>query len=170
MINDHITLCNADEILQSGYKALHSTETALLKVVNDLRRAADNNQISIVLNLDLSSAFDTLDPETLLDRLHTYLGISGNVLLWFRSYLTERFQTVYFNNDKSTATKVKFGVPQGSVLGPILFLIYILPLGILLRSLGFNFHFYADDTQIYIVASFETFNEKITSLKNGRNY
>ena len=166
-IRDHIILCNADEILQSGYKSLHSTETALLKVSNDLRRAADKNNCSILLNLDLSAAFETLDPKILLDRLNKYLGLSGSALLWFKSYLSERAQTVYINNENSNDVTIKYGVPQGSVLGPILFLIYVLPLGIILRSLGFSFHFYADDTQIYIMVTYDNFNDKIRMLQDG---
>ena len=116
-IRNHSALCDADEVLQSGYKSMHSTETALLKVTNDLRRAADNNKISICLNLDLSAAFETLDHDELLKRLNKYLGISGNALLWFKSYLKERTQSVYFKNKNSKAVIIKYGVPQGSVLG-----------------------------------------------------
>ena len=166
-IREQIMLCDADEVLQSGYKSLHSTETALLKVSNDLRRAADKNNVSIVLNLDLSAAFETLDSGVLLDRLTKFLGISGDALNWFKSYLTDRSQTVYFNNENSKTVFIKYGVPQGSVLGPLLFLIYILPLGILLRSLGFSFHFYADDTQIYISVTHETFGDKVVALQEG---
>ena len=146
---------------------MHSTETALLKVVNDLRRAADNNNVSILLNLDLSAAFDTIDHHILLERLHKFLGISGVALQWFKSYLSERVQTVHFNNECSDPTHILYGVPQGSVLGPILFLIYVLPLGIILRNLGFSFHLYADDTQIYISATLDNFNDQINRLKNG---
>ena len=166
-LRQHSNACNADEILQSGYKSMHSTETALLKVVNDLRRAADNNEVSILLNLDLSAAFETLNHETLFDRLSKYLGLSGNALLWFKSYLSNRTQSVYFNNENSNDVTLKYGVPQGSVLGPILFLIYMLPLGIILRNLGFSFHFYADDTQIYVSVTLETFFDKIYKLQEG---
>ena len=103
----------------------------------------------------------TLDPNILTNRLNKFLGISGNALLWFKSYLTNRTQAVFFNNSTSNTVTLKYGIPQSSVFGPLLFLIYILPLGILLRTLGFLFHFYADDTQIYIVVSLNTFGEKV---------
>ena len=166
-LREHMTLCNVDEILQSGFKSLHSTETALLKVSNDLRRSADNNKCSILLNLDLSAAFDTLDPDILFQRLNKYLGISGNALLWFKSYFIGRSQTVYFNDEKSDVKALKYGVPQGSVLGPILFNIYMLPLGIILRRLGLSYHCYADDNQIYTTITNDTLNDKVHLIQEG---
>ena len=166
-IRDHIKICNADELLQSGYKKFCSTETALLKVTNDLRRAADKGKVTILLMLDLSAAFDTLDHSILLNRLRTYLGISGSALSWFQSYLSSRSQTVFVNGKKSSVSHAKYGVPQGSVLGPLLFQIYLLPLGILLRQLGFSFHCYADDTQIYLTFTLNSMPRQIQLLRDG---
>ena len=166
-IRNHINEHNLDEILQSGYKSLHSTETALLQITNQLRRTADRNCASILLTLDLSAAFETLDHGTVLNRLKNFLNISGIALLWFQSYLSNRTQSVHVNNQNSTPKKLKYGVPQGSVLGPLLFLIYLLPLGILLRQLGLSFHFFADDTQIYLVVSPNSLNDQVAMLKRA---
>ena len=99
--------------------------------------------------LDLSAAFDTIDHQCLLARMKSDLGIDGVALKWFHSYLSGRSQCIQIDGICSLDTMLKWGVPQGSVLGPMLFLIYILPLGQLIRSHGMQLHIYADDTQIY---------------------
>ena len=137
-------------LFQTAYRAAHSTETALMKIQNDLLRTLDNHGAAILILLDLSAAFDTIDHEVLLDRMKSHLGIDGTVLQWFRSYLTGRSQHVKINDAISAIIFLLYGVPQGSVLGPLLFLIYLLPLGHLIRSFGLCMHGYADDTQIYV--------------------
>ena len=135
---------------QSAYRRCHSTETALLRVQNDILRSLDTNQQVIMVLLDLSSAFDTLDHSILLDRLKTYFKVTGNALKWFRSYLYGRSQSVVIGDKISSPRDLKFGVPQGSILGPLLFIMYLAPLQDIILSHKLNCMFYADDTQIYI--------------------
>ena len=152
----HVDDNNLGELYQSAYKEHHSTETALLKVQNDILRAIDNNCCVILLLLDLSATFDTVDHCILLDRLSERFGITGNALERFRSYLSNGHQVVKVDGHESTSRKLRCGVPQGSVLGPILFLLYTPPLGDVMRFHHVKLHLYADDTQIYLYLTFES--------------
>uniref|UniRef100_A0A3P9JCY3 Reverse transcriptase domain-containing protein n=1 Tax=Oryzias latipes TaxID=8090 RepID=A0A3P9JCY3_ORYLA len=141
---------NICDIFQSGFKKNHSTETALLKVSNDVLMAADSGQYTVLILLDLKSAFDTVNHEIMLERLHNNYGLSGSVLNWFVSYFSGRSYKVCVNSLSSEAKILSCGVPQGSVLGPILFTLYMIPLGRLISKFSnISYHLYADDIQLY---------------------
>jgi hypothetical protein len=132
----------------------HSTETALLRVQNDLLLAMEQKRVSALVLLDLSAAFDTVDHSILVERLSSFFGFAGKTASLLSSYLSNRTQCVQINGANSPSKLLPTGVPQGSVLGPLLFSLYMAPLGNILSAAGVNFHFYADDTQIYL--SFST--------------
>ena len=136
------------EPFQSAYRKCHITETALLRVVNDLLQASDHGCVSILSLLDLSAAFDTIGQNILMTRLHSTFGCSGMVLQWFISYLSCRTQSVFVGHE-STPSVLKCGVPQGSVLGPLLFTLYIHPLSTVICQSGISYHFFADDSQLH---------------------
>ena len=133
---------------QSAYRNAHSVESALCRVYNDLVKTKANGDCSMLILLDLSSAFDTIDHILLLDELEL-MGIRGSALNLIRSYLSNRGFCVTIENDVSEVGFMKSGVPQGTIMGPFLFIIYTASLQYVLESLGVSYHLYADDTQIY---------------------
>ena len=98
----------------------------------------------------MSAAFDAVDHELLLERMSKRYGVKGNALKWFRSYIQDRKQFVMVDGIKSKVRELRYGVPQGSVLGPNLYLLYTSPIGNIIRRHGLNYHLYADDTQLYL--------------------
>ncbi len=142
-----------DSEFQSAYKARHSTETALTRVHDDIMRAVDSQGGAILVLLDLSAAFDTIDHELLIDALQSNFGVVDKALAWFRSYLENRHQKVVVNDSCSALKPLKCGVPQGSVVGPLLFSVYTQPLCALVDTFGLDKHMYADDTQNYAAFS-----------------
>jgi len=109
----------------------------------------DNGQITLLGLLNLSVAFDTVDHVTLLDCLHVSAGVNGTVLSWFLSYLSSRSARVSWNGITSDPVFLEHGVPQGSVLGPLLFLIYTIGINKIFICYNFNVHMYADEIQAY---------------------
>ena len=147
---------NLDEAMQSAYRANHSTETALCKIHNDINLSLDRNECVLLIALDLSAAFDTIDHPLLLARLAHRFGVTGRCLHWIKSYLQERKMRVAIDGTLSDSKDLCCGVPQGSVLGPKLFTMYLIPLGDIARNHGVRFHAYADDCQLYIAFLKET--------------
>jgi hypothetical protein len=136
---------------QSAYRRQHSTETALLKVQTDILDALDRGSMVVLIMIDLSAAFDTLDHSILLERFSHSFGIRGEALAWIQSYLTNRSQCVAINGSTSSKCQLQFGVPQGSVLGPKEYCMYTRPVGDIAQHHGMDHHSYADDTQNYNV-------------------
>ena len=136
---------------QSAYRKFHSTETALLRIQNDILSAADQHLEVILVLLDFSAAFDTLAHPVLLRRLRDRYGIGGTALEWYTSYLENRFQAVDINGELSDNHLMEEGVPQGSVNGPLLFSLFSAPLGDVISAHNINFMTYADDTQMYLI-------------------
>ena len=145
---DYLNHNNLLSTSQSASWPHHSTETLLLKTANDILLGLDKRHVSLLTLLDLSTAFDTIDNNILLNRLNYLYGISGSCLSWFRSYLSNRRQSVAIANRISSTKELHYGVPQGSVLGPILFVLYIQPLYNLIKQHSLSVHLFADDIQI----------------------
>ena len=135
---------------QSGNKQWHSTETSLIKTTDIILKAIDDKKLTAVVLLDMSKAFDSLDHDILFNKLKD-VGLSSEALHWFASYLTNRYQAVRINSTLSEALSLKSGVPQGSILGPLLFSIYVNDLPSV-TSKGPT-ESYVDDTKMYMCFS-----------------
>ena len=136
--------------VQSGYRPNHSCETLHVRMTDDILREIQSDNIVIVVLLDLSAAFDTIDHDILIDKLLKDFGICGQALRWFKSYLEHRSFCVKIDKALSDFLCLLFGVPQGSLLGPILFILYIKFLQMIAAKYGLSIQLYADDSQLYI--------------------
>jgi len=143
---------------QSAYRSSHSTETALIKITNDILSSIDVGSVVGLVGLDISAAFDTVNHGLLIDRLQSDFGVVGIPLKWISSYLQHRVYSVRVgqSTSPSVSSASSSGVPQGSVLGPLLFTAYTSPVGRLITSHGVDYHCYADDTQLYTALSVPT--------------
>lgn len=148
-ITSYLNTNNLQPINQSAYRKCHSVETALLKVKNDILLNMDEQKVTLLVLLDLSAAFDTIDHGILIRRLKSSFGLSDKVLDWFSTYLKDRFQCVSINGTKSNNFHTEFGVPQGSCLGPLLFTLYSSKLFQIIKDHLPLAHCFADDTQLY---------------------
>ena len=134
---------------QSAYRKHHSTETTLLRITDSLRNICATGHAAVLVSLDLSAAFDTLDHNILIDILNRHFNISDLALSWFCSYLSQRSQFVKMDNFSSSLTSLNSGVPQGSVLGPILFSLYTSPMCSIIVQHDLLFHQFADDITLF---------------------
>ena len=149
-LNQHLSINDLHCPVQSGYRPHHSCETLLVRMTDDIYREIQADNIVIVVLLDLSAAFDTIDHKILLDKLLNDFSVCDSALKWFESYLQNRFFSVKVNSSFSTFLCLLFGVPQGSLLGPILFILYIKHLQRIAKKYGLSIQLYADDSQLYI--------------------
>ena len=140
---------------QSAYKPNHSCETAMVHVVNEIQEMTENNLNVALVALDLSSAFDTVDHQILIDRLEKKFLIGGKALNLIISYLDERTFSVVIDKHIGKSHELRFGVPQGSILGPLFYLLYTRKLEEIVKDYGFKVHLYADDCCIYFPYSEE---------------
>ena len=130
---------------QSGFRLKHSTETALIKIIDDLIFNLDNERVSGMVLVDYRKAFDMIDHTLLLEKLEVY-GLSRDSLQWFTSYLKDRRQHVKLGDKQSSVAIVRHGIPQGSILGPLLFIVFINDLPLYVTSSRIDL--YADDTTL----------------------
>ena len=147
---------------QSAYRKNHSTETALLKVQNDILLSMDRQEVTLLVLIDLSAAFDTIDHAILLETLEKDFGVTGNALKWLTSYLSKRRQTILIKDHESE-------VSQGSCLGHILFILYVAGLFKVIHKHLPNAHTYADDTEIYHSFRPDTSLSQDAALKSIEN-
>ena len=171
MFDRCVDYLNTHEILndkQFGFRPKHSTYMAIAQLVDKINSAVEKNETTIGIFLDLSKAFDTIDQKILLYKLEHY-GFRGVVLEWFKNYLSNRTQYVSYNNCKSSLRDIVCGVPQGSILGPLLFILYVND--ITFTSNVLDFILFADDTTILyshkdINSQVNVVNEKLKEVSN----
>ena len=149
-LHHHMAVNDLFPMLQSSYRKFHSTETALLKVKNDILLNMNKQHVTLLALLDLSAAFDTIDHCILLERLKSVFGIRGTALSWFASYLSNRSQQICIDGSLSANFKLACGVPQGSCLGPLLFVVYASKIFQIVEKHLPGIHCYADDSQLYL--------------------
>ena len=165
-INGHIARKGISNENQSAYRVFQSTETALLKIQNDIATSMDKGSAVGLVLLDISAAFDTIDHSILFNCLQHWYGIDGVVLKCVQSYLNSRKQRIKIDGLLSDAFQLPYGVPQGSVLGTLLFTLHTTPLSSVISKFNVTHHLYADDTQIYLELDSRNFDSSITDLTN----
>ena len=174
MYNRMIKFINKNKLLykyQFGFRKDHSTYMALIILIDKITSALDNGDFTIAVLIDFRKAFDTVDHKILLDKLYHY-GIRGNAYDWMNSYLSKRQQQVHYNGVSSSFKTVNCGVPQGSILGPLLFIIYINDLSSVSQIL--TSILFADDTTLFdsdknLTTLVDRFNNELVNIFNWLN-
>ena len=165
-VSSYLNSHNLYNTCLSVYRQGLSTEISLLIVVNDLFLSPNNVHISVQALLDFSSAFDTIYHSILVHRLHTDFGFTDTFLQWFSSYLTNRTHYISLSNHCSAFAHVHSGVPQGSVLGPILFTMYVRPMSAIIDTHSIIHHSFADDIQSLMSAPPYRISELLHSMQS----
>ena len=145
-----------------GFRKGHSTATVLLKIKDDIMKAMKRGEVTLLVTADFSKAFDTIKYKTVLHKLYR-LGFSKSFLKWTVSYLTNRKQFVQIDDRVSESLQLTFGVPQGSIMGPLLFNLYMTDLN---SELDATCHQYADDTTLYRHSKPADLNESVSALQS----
>ena len=164
-LRPHITTSSNFSSFQSAYRPGFSTETALLHIFNNLSDICGKGNCAVMVGLDLSAAFDTINHQLLLERLKSDFGIDGLAFSWLQSYLSNRTQYVKLGNHSSSPVELLAGVPQGSVLGPLLFTTYTSPLSNIIHGFEVSFHQYADDTSLFSILSSDSMSDQLRNLR-----
>ena len=149
---------------QSAYRESHSCETVMFNVINNIQKSVNEKKMVMLVLLDLSSAFDTIDQDILIFKLLHHFGISGTVLQWLQSYLKGRSFCVRIRNINGKQCLLIYGVPQGTVLGPLLFILYVHDIVSIGEKHGVLIDLYADDSQWYF--SFSPLDERSQAIEN----
>jgi len=136
--------------------------------VNSVYADADEKKVTLLVGLDLSAAFDTINHDVLISRLESQFGVDGGASSWLRSYLTDRQQFVKLGDHSSTTAQCASGVPQGSVLGPLLFTAYVSPVRELIESHGVSYHQFADDTHLLVAMNVTDAGPALERLANAQ--
>ena len=145
----HLDHNNLNAAHQSAYRPHHSCETAIMKILDDVLTKFNSESFIVMTFLDFSAAFDTVDHTILINKLEQQFGVTGNALLWFKSYLDSRSYKIKINNTLSKLQYLSYGVPQGSILGPVLYSLYITEIESITKFYNINIHIYADDILLY---------------------
>ncbi len=164
-LRPHLMQSNNFSRFQSAYRAGNSTETALLHVLNNAYSSIDEKKLTVLVGLEISAAFDSVNHQLLLRRLKSVFGVSGTILNWISSYLHDRHQYVQLGRHRSSSVLCASGVPQGGVLSALLFIAYVASVGDVISSCGMDYHQYADDTQLFIAVRASTIQSDLSVIE-----